>query len=252
MIRKFFRFSRTASVAAPSPGDGRRVYAIGDVHGCLRELDDLLAAIDADDAARGEADTSLVFLGDLVDRGPDSAGVIERALAWSHTGANTHFLMGNHEEIFLKALDGDEKALRLFCRIGGRETILSYGIDADEYERLDYVELAERLSTLVPAAHRDFLAGFEDMVVMGDYAFVHAGIRPDVPLEEQRTSDLRWIRDTFLDHRKPHPKMIVHGHTIAADVDRRANRIGVDTGAYSSGRLSAVGIEGHEMWVLSN
>src|SRR5579875_2062369 len=123
--------------------DGQRVYAIGDVHGCLDLLDDLLARIEADDAARGDAQTQLVFLGDLVDRGPDSAGVIERLIELDQRRGHTRFILGNHEEIFLRSLDGDLEALRLFVRIGGRETILSYGVSERDYERTDYEELLE-------------------------------------------------------------------------------------------------------------
>jgi serine/threonine protein phosphatase 1 len=252
MLSKFLRSSRSAKAAVFATAPGTRVYAIGDVHGCLSELDRLLAQIEADDAARTPADTSLIFLGDLVDRGPDSAGVVARLIELSARRAGTRFLMGNHEEVLLLALDGDVEALRLFCRVGGRETLMSYGLTREEYDRLDYAELIDRLPELIPAAHRAFLAGFEDLVESGDYAFVHAGIRPEVPLAEQVPADLRWIRRTFLDHRKPHPKMIVHGHTITDEVDRQPNRIGIDTGAYASGKLTALGLEGSAEWVLQS
>ena len=252
MFTKFLRARRAPPPAVPAVADGTRIYAIGDIHGCLTQLDQLLALIDADDAARGaDAQTQLIFLGDLVDRGPDSAGVVSRLLDLSHARPDTRFLKGNHEEIFLRALEGDAEALRLFCRIGGRETILSYGLDSAEYDGLDYPELAARMEGIVPAAHRDFLTAFEDMVVSGDYAFVHAGVRPGVPLEQQHAAELRWIRSSFLTYRNAHPKMIVHGHTISEEVDRQANRIGVDTGAYSTGRLSALGLEETESWVLN-
>ena len=251
MLKKLLRSSRPPAPAPFAAADGVRIYAVGDIHGCRAELDRLLDMIDADDAARPEAETMLVFLGDLVDRGPDSAGVVERLLALSATRPGVRFLKGNHEELFLQALEGTKDALRLFCRVGGKETILSYGMSAAEYDALDYADVARRLDELVPPAHRAFIAGFEDMIVSGDYAFVHAGIRPDVPLEEQRGSDLRWIRESFLEHKRPHPKMIVHGHTIAPQVDHRPNRIGIDTGAYASGRLTALGIEGRETWLLN-
>ncbi len=251
MLKKLLRSSRAVAAPGPAPAPGTRIYAIGDIHGCRDELDRLLTMIDTDDAARGAADTMLVILGDLVDRGPDSAGVVERLMTLAQQRPATRFLKGNHEELFLHALAGQKDALRMFCRVGGKETVLSYGIDAAEYDSLDYPQLAERMAALVPAEHRAFLEGFEDMIVSGDYAFVHAGIRPDLPLDDQRPSDLRWIRESFLEHRGAHPKMIVHGHTITAQVDRRANRIGVDTGAYASGKLTALGIEGHETWTLN-
>ncbi|MES3093833.1 metallophosphoesterase family protein [Sphingomonas aerolata] len=251
MISRFFRSKapRSAGRSCSIP-DGRRVYAVGDIHGCADLLDDLIAQIDADDAARGAAETTVIFLGDIVDRGPGSAAVIDRLIGYAAARADVRFLQGNHEEIFLGALDGEPKALRLFCRIGGRETVLSYGMDAAEYERLDYEELVQRLAQLVPEAHRRFLAGFEDLITIGDYAFVHAGVRPGTPLEDQRGSDLRWIRDPFLDHRSPLDKMIVHGHTVIEEVQTMAHRIGIDTGAYATGRLTALGIEGDRTWTL--
>jgi len=229
---------------------GERVYAIGDVHGCLTQLETLLAMIARDEAERGAAETTIVMLGDVVDRGPASAQVVDRLIALQIEAPRTRFLKGNHEEVFLHALGGDDQALRMFCRIGGRETIMSYGVDAGEYERLDYAELAERLLAVVPDAHRDFLDAFEDVVTVGDYAFVHAGIRPNIALSLQKSSDLRWIRGAFLDFPARHEKMIVHGHTITPEVERRAGRIGIDTGAYAGGPLTALGIEGDANWVL--
>lgn len=252
MLKKLLRSTRSPIAPAPAVPAGHRIYAVGDVHGCLAELDRVLAMIEDDDAHRPAAETMLIFLGDLVDRGPDSAGVLDRLLTLSTTRAGVRFLKGNHEEVFLHALSGEKDALRLFCRVGGRETILSYGVSAAEYDALDYGDLAARMQELIPAAHRAFVAGFEDMIVAGDYAFVHAGIRPEVALDEQRGSDLRWIRETFLDYRRPHPKVIVHGHTITSDVDRRPNRIGIDTGAYASGKLSALGIERDQTWLLQS
>ena len=232
--------------------EGVRLYAFGDIHGCRAELDRLLDAVDADDARRGPARTMLIFLGDVVDRGPDSAGVVERLMELSRTRTAVRFLKGNHEELFLQALDGEKEALRVFCRVGGRETIMSYGVDEQEYNALDYDDLAVRLETLVPASHRAFIERFEDMVQSGDYAFVHAGIRPEVPLEDQRGADLRWIRSAFIDYRRAHPKVIVHGHTISEEVDRQPNRIGIDTGAFRTGRLTALGIEGADTWTLQS
>jgi serine/threonine protein phosphatase 1 len=251
MLSKIFK--RRGEPAAPPPSipDGQRVYAVGDIHGRLDLLDELLAMIAADDAARAHAATTIVFLGDLVDRGPDSAGVVERLRALAESDSRLRFLTGNHEEVFYHALhdDGDE-ALKFFCRIGGRETILSYGISETDYNAMDYPELKAALAPLVPESHLAFIAGFEDMIEIGDYLFVHAGIRPDVPLEEQRPRDLRWIREPFLSHASPHCRMIVHGHTILPDIDLQSNRIGIDTGAYASGILTALGLEGTDRWTI--
>lgn len=245
-LRKAFRPAPLAAVP-----DGTRIYAIGDVHGRLDLLDQLMIQIDDDHTGRGGGARQLVFLGDLIDRGPDSAGVIERAMAIKRQEPETCILMGNHEKVMLKVLDGDDKAVRFFCRVGGRETILSYGIDIDRYNAADFHELADMLRAAVPDGHRLFMKAFEDILVIGDYAFVHAGIRPLVPLDQQCGSDLRWIREPFLDHSAAHAKIVVHGHTITEEVEMRQNRIGIDTGAYATGRLSALALEGSKRWIVS-
>lgn len=247
---------RKAAAARPDPAipAGERVYAIGDVHGRLDLLTLLLAQIDADDAARPDAATSVIFLGDLVDRGPDSAGVIAAAMAYRDrseaAGRRVRFLMGNHEEMFLESISGNVRALRYFVKYGGRETILSYGLSRTDYDALDFDQLADRLLTLVPRAHADFVRDFEHAIIIGDYAFVHAGIRPGTPIAEQAAKDMRWIREDFLASDAAHEKMIVFGHTIFDAVDRPGNRIGVDTGAYRTGILSAVALEGAEQRIL--
>src|SRR5690606_1269380 len=229
---------------------GRRVYAVGDIHGRLDLLDQLLAKIEADDASRGTADTHVIFLGDLIDRGPQSAAVVERLMALAAQNDRVSFLLGNHEEVFLKVLNGDEQALKFFLRIGGRETVLSYDIPYEEYHKADWPELLALVRDRVPQSHFDFLSGFEDMIIVGDYAFVHAGLRPDVPLDSQPAASLRWIREEFLSHRGPFEKIIVHGHTIFEEVTEGPGRIGIDTGAYASGRLTAMAFEGSERWIL--
>ena len=196
------------------------------------------------------SNTMLVFLGDLVDRGPNSAGTVERVRQLAIRRPRIRLLMGNHEEIFLRSIAGDEKALKLFTRIGGRETMLSYGVDPSAYDRMDYDDLALALKTVVPQSHVDFLTGFEDMIFAGDYAFVHAGVRPDVPLGEQHVRDLRWIRDPFIDFGRSLEKVVVHGHTIASQPEFRRHRIGIDTGAYDTGRLTALGLGGTDRWTI--
>lgn len=246
-----FRKRQINEPAVRSIPEGQRVYAVGDIHGCLELLDDLIAQIEADDRARGGAQTQLVFLGDLVDRGPDSAGVVERLMALADARGNVRFILGNHEEIFLRALDGDMESLRLFVRIGGRETILSYGVVERDYERTNYDELLALMQAHVPQQHIDFLQSFEDRIEIGDYVFVHAGLRPGVAIEEQRRSDMRWIRTSFLDSGHEFGKLVVHGHSISKDVVVRPNRIGIDTGAFGTGRLTALGLEGADRWFLT-
>ncbi|MGH6781304.1 MAG: metallophosphoesterase [Sphingomonadaceae bacterium] len=251
LYSKLTRWARRRQAEDPRIPDGRRVYAIGDIHGRLDLFDMLLDAIDADDTARGAAETQIILLGDLIDRGPDPAGVVARALRLGDAGRKVRYLLGNHEEVFLRAASGDAKATKFLIRIGGRSTLASYGITEAEYDELDYEDLAQLLVARVPREHLAFLEGFEDMIELGDYVFVHAGVRPGVELAEQKPSDLRWIRDEFLRHQGSHGRVVVHGHSISEDVDRQPNRIGIDTGAYASGRLTAIGLEGAESWCLA-
>jgi len=250
MLGKMRPFGSIPPIAAAVP-DGLRLYAIGDVHGRLDLLDTLVDAIEADHHGRAAAESQVIFLGDLIDRGPDSAHVVERALQLSRAGPNTRFVMGNHEEMLLQVLRGDVAMLRTFGRLGGRETMLSYGISEADYLALDDASLIAALQRAVPRRHFEFLAKFEDVIEVGDYAFVHAGVRPGVPLAKQRSRDLRWIRHEFLDHAGSFGRVIVHGHTISKGVEWRANRIGIDTGAYASGKLTALGLERDTRWHLS-
>lgn len=250
MIAKLFsRRSRNAPSVPQVPED-RRLYAIGDIHGRLDLLEGLLERVRRDDQTRGGPQGELIFLGDLVDRGPDSAQVIERLMTLRDERPGTRFLLGNHEEVFLAALGGEMKALRLFHRIGGAETIFSYGITPHDYAAAGFDELSRMLAAAVPESHRAFLESFEDLIVEGDYVFVHAGIRPGVSIEEQRPSDLRWIREDFLSSDVPMEKVVVHGHSICDEVVELPHRIGLDTGAYRCGILTAMGFEGHERWIL--
>lgn len=227
-----------------------RVYAIGDIHGRADLFAQLLAKIEADDAAREPARTEIILLGDLVDRGPDSRGVIELAIALKARRPGTRWLHGNHEEMFLLCLAGDRSVLPVFLRNGGDTTLESYGLTPAEIDTLDARALAEREGQLVPESHIEFLRTSEDLIVLGDYAFVHAGVRPGVPLRAQRISDLRWIREEFLDSDTPLERIVVHGHSIAPEVEERPHRIGIDTGAFASGRLTAMGFEANQRWVL--
>ena len=239
-LRSLFRPRERARGA--SVPEGTRWYAIGDIHGCFDLFEKLAEAIEEDDKRCEPADSTVVLLGDLVDRGPDSAKVVEGARQWQQS-RNVRVLAGNHEEMFLESFD-DKSVLRHFLKHGGRETILSYGIPKKEYNEASISTLQERLHELVPQDHRTFMEGFEEFIVAGDFAFVHAGITPGVPLEEQKRRDLLWIRERFLAHDEPHPHIVVHGHTIFEDVDERSNRIGIDTGAFRFGRLTALVLEG--------
>lgn len=248
MIKFWNPFRAKPGVPQPALPAGQRIYAIGDIHGCLAQFAALVDAIETDDALRGEADTLIILLGDLIDRGLDSAGVISFARSLA-SRRNLRILMGNHEEMFLEALRDDE-ILRHFLRFGGRETALSYPIDARTYTAADLNDVRAMMLGAIPAEDIAFIQSFEDYIAIGDYLFVHAGIRPGIPIEEQHTSDLRWIRGPFLTSSENFGAVVVHGHTIANEVQIRPNRIGIDTGAYKTGRLTALALQGTARWLI--
>lgn len=251
----FKRLSKSlisAGSGAPRGKAGCRAYAVGDIHGRLDLLDVMLSRIEDDMARQPAARTFIIFLGDLIDRGPDSAGVVERLRTYRPPhGAEMVFLAGNHEEVLLRILDNERKILPNWLKFGGVECAESYGIDAAALSRLEESAAIERVRAMVPAAHREFLKGFGDTFRFGDYLFVHAGIRPGIGLEEQDLSDLRWIREPFLTDAKEHGFVVVHGHTIVPQVEERANRIGIDTGAYHTGNLTALAVEEERRWYIS-
>jgi serine/threonine protein phosphatase 1 len=235
-------FARAADTPTAVIPPGQRVYAVGDIHGRRDLFEVLVEAIDADDAAAGSADTTVVLLGDLVDRGADSAGVVALARAWQ-ARRRVRILGGNHEEMFLRSFD-ELDMFRHFLRHGGRDTVLSYGVDRAAFLAADLEEAQKLMRDHVPGEDVAFLEGFEDKVTIGDYLFVHAGIDPRVPLDAQRRQDLRWIREPFLSHAESHGPVVVHGHTISDEPEDCGNRIGIDTGAFISGRLTALVLEG--------
>ena len=245
-LRHLFRAAPAAALACVPAGE--RVYAIGDIHGRNDLFGAMIEAIEHDDSQRGPADTTVVLLGDLVDRGPDSSGVIGTARNWQ-IGRKVRILAGNHEEMFLEAFD-DKHVLRQFLRHGGRETVLSYPIDLQAYNDSDLGQAQDLMRAAVPEGDLAFMRGFEDAISIGDYVFVHAGIVPGVPIEDQDLSDLRWIRQPFLDHLGDHGQIVVHGHTIFDTADIRSNRIGIDTGAFASGLLTALCLEGTARWLI--
>ena len=211
---------------------------------------DLLKRIEADNARRGPAKTYLIFLGDLVDRGPDSRGVIEHLITSPPRFGRSVFLKGNHEEFFLNVLSGDEDLVQRWLTYGGSECAESYGVSPGWALEASPAAIMDRLIEQVPREHVSFLAGMADTFRFGDYLFVHAGVRPGVELEKQVSRDLRWIREGFLEDTSDHGVVVVHGHTIVEAPEERLNRIGIDTGAYRSGLLTAIGLEGGERWFL--
>jgi len=248
ILKSIWPSHRPAESLATLP-PGERVYAIGDVHGRRDLFAALIIAIETDDGTLPPVHTSMIMLGDLVDRGADSAGVLKLAQAWqaarAESGREVRILAGNHEEMFLKSFTSID-ILRHFLRHGGRETLLSFGITRADYDAASIEEVQAMMNEAVPPELRAFIEGFEDMIAIGDYLFVHAGIAPGVPFAEQKLSDLRWIREPFLSHQGSHGAVVVHGHTISEFPVETPNRIGIDTGAYASGRLTALVLEGAE------
>lgn len=243
-MRKLFKSLFGSSDGAPLAAipAGERIYAVGDIHGRADLFEALIDAIDLDDQSRGAAKTTIILLGDLVDRGSDSAGVVRLARDWQ-ARRDVRILAGNHEEMFLRSFDKID-VLRNFLRHGGRETLLSYGYNREDLIQDGFEEVQARIKTLVPEEDRQFLAEFEEQIRVGDYLFVHAGVDPDKPFEEQKRSELLWIREPFLSHNQPLDAVVVHGHTISDEPEELVHRIGIDTGAFYSGRLTALMLDG--------
>lgn len=233
--------------AAPS---GKRAYAIGDVHGRLDLLEDILLQIEEDIGDRPDKSNHIVFLGDLIDRGPSSRGVIEKLIDYRPDNAQCHFIMGNHEEVLVRGLRGEPTQLEGWLKHGGDATAESYGIDQAYLRRQGTEALEHALLSAIPDRHVAFMAGFLDRIQFGDYLMVHAGVRPGTPIADQHPSDLRWIRREFLDSQADHGFVIVHGHTVEPEISNQPNRIGIDTGAYDTGVLTAVRLEGEDVCFL--
>ncbi len=224
----------------PAATHSSRIYAIGDIHGRLDLLMRLQDKIRADAARSRARRRVIVYLGDYVDRGPDSQAVVEHLAQNPLEGFETVHLKGNHEDMMLRFLAGEPVA-RIWFMNGGMETLRSYGVTG-LVEDLPAIARAA-LARGVPEGHRQFLGGLALSHTEGDYLFVHAGIRPGVPLARQGEADLLWIREEFLDSDASHGKVVVHGHTISPRPEVRANRIGIDTGAFMTGRLTALVLE---------
>lgn len=229
-----------------------RAYVIGDIHGCFDAMKDLLVKIEADIKTAPISDVKIIFLGDLIDRGPHSREVVDYLMTYKPSFAELVFISGNHEEVMLKVLDGNLSAVKSWFQFGGRECVRSYGVDNLGEIHLHPDRLVERIQKAVPQTHYEFIKGFRNYYIYGRYLCVHAGIRPKVSLEEQSSTDLRWIRDSFLNYRKPHPYIIVHGHTIVPFPEHHSNRIAIDTGGYTGNPLTAVRLEGHDVTFIQS
>jgi serine/threonine protein phosphatase 1 len=212
-------------------------------------LDPLLGRVDRDVKSRPIEKPVLIFLGDYVDRGPDSAGVVQRLLEREKMG-NTICLKGNHELYFLEFL-ANPQIFTDWSKYGALPTLLSYGIRHNgAFSPAAQIELADELMRLVPYEHLTFLQNLPESFACGDYFFVHAGVRPGRPLGAQLEDDLLWIREDFLLHEEPFDKFIVHGHTPVREPEIKPNRINIDTGAYATGRLTCLVLEGDDQKFL--
>lgn len=230
------------------------IYAVGDIHGQLAELDRVLSLIEAD----GGADAKIVFLGDYTDRGPDSRGVINRLLDGQAQGRNWSFIMGNHDRMFswfMQDYPRHEAYLPtelywLHPRLGGDTTLASYGVDFTGRTRM--LEVHRMAQDAVPDRHLVFLRGLPLSFETDDLFFVHAGIRPGVALDKQDEEDLIWIRKEFHDATTAHPKLIIHGHTPVETATHYGNRINLDTAAGYGKPLTVAVFEGRDCWLLSD
>lgn len=230
------------------------IYAVGDIHGQLGMLEEALARIERD----GGPDAQVVFLGDLVDRGPDSAGVIDLLEKGVTSGRKWTVLRGNHDRMYSYFLEDQPRpdpqilmGMDWFSdRIGGRGTLASYGIETDDSSR--YYQVHPIAREVIPERHRVFMAGLPACHLQGDLLFVHAGIRPGIALAEQTEDDMCWIRHEFLNHKDPHPWLVVHGHTPERQAMHRGNRVNLDSGAGYDRPITAAVFEGRACWVLGN
>ena len=232
---------------------GTRVYAIGDVHGRLDLLKALEQQVVADAAGSPVGRRVLIYLGDYIDRGYESRAVVNHLLEPPPPGFERICLKGNHEEFLLTFLK-DSKSGPVWLVNGGRETILSYGVTPPVgvgFSEAVLEEIQGALQEAVPANHLEFMRSLPLSHREGDYLFVHAGVRPGVAAEAQTENDLLWIRDDFLRSKEQFGFVVVHGHTPTSEPEVRANRLGIDTGAFATGRLTCAVLEGEEFRFLT-
>jgi len=236
--------------SAPSVPAGERIYAIGDIHGRMDLFHRLLELLHEDEKRRGPATTRIVVIGDFIDRGPQSAKVVSTLEWWQRNSSRVTILKGNHEAALLESLAGNPHAQRLWLSYGGLDTLRSFGVEPPKGCSSDELEALIRSSISEPT-----IAWLEQLPIshlIGDYFFSHAGVKPGVSLDQQRPDHLLWGAEEFLGSRRDHGAVIVHGHTICGSrVQFAPNRICIDTGAYCTGILSAVGLEDHRQWSIS-
>lgn len=236
-------------IKLPRLPEGIRIYALGDIHGRADLLKKMFTVIDADIARSPIRRPIEVFLGDYIDRGPDSAHTLDLLIERS-LHRETVFLKGNHEAYFLEVLR-DPAKVEDWRQFGGLQTLMSYGIQPTlNPDATEQADLINALTKVISDDHLSFLRGLKPSFVCGDFFFVHAGVRPGVPLNEQTEGDMLWIRNEFLDSDENFGKFIVHGHTPVRAPDIRPNRINIDTGAYATGNLTLLTIQGGSMLAI--
>ncbi len=251
VIFRLWRASKSRSKAEASSTQDDLVYAIGDVHGRIDLLDNLIPQIIRDfESIENAPKPKLIFLGDYIDRGPDSRSVIDRILDLS-TVFEVTALKGNHEDALLRFLEDPEFGPN-WVEHGGAQTLAAYGVRAPAPSESDaWASVRAQLIENMPQRHVAFVFSLSAYVTIGDYLFVHAGVRPNVALKDQTVHDMMWIRRPFLEAERPCDKVVVHGHTPAEEPFSGPWRIGVDTGAYASGVLTAVRLHGVDRRFLS-
>lgn len=245
---RFWQSRKT--VKPPQLPDGVRIYAFGDIHGRADLLREMFTVIDRDLAHNPIARPIEVYHGDYIDRGPDSAQTLDLLIERGRNRTAV-FLKGNHEAYFLEVLR-DAKKFEDWRQFGGLETLMSYGIQPSlKADAAEQIELVRLLNDALPDDHLQFLYKLQPSFVCGDYFFVHAGVRPGIPLDQQQEADLLWIRNEFLDSDANFGKFVVHGHTPVPQPEKRKNRINIDTGAYATGNLTLLRIEGSSLMLAS-
>ncbi|WP_339039485.1 metallophosphoesterase family protein [Bradyrhizobium symbiodeficiens] len=234
-----------APVPKPQLPEGVRIYAISDIHGCAHLLQPMLRVIDADVACSRPRYAIEVFMGDYIDRGPDTRYTLDLLIERSRRG-NAVFLKGNHEAFLVNVFE-DPSLFEDWIAVGGTQTLMSYGLAPPDLRRDEPASIMRNLIRAMPPEHLEFLDDLRLSFTCGDFFFVHAGVRPGVALAEQTERDLLWIREEFLRSEEQFGKHIVHGHTPVRSAEFKANRVNIDTGAYATGNLTLMSIQGSRM-----
>jgi serine/threonine protein phosphatase 1 len=248
---RIFGGGSPAAAKAPSTDAGDRIYAIGDIHGRYDLFRALLDKIEAHAGALAPGkSTHVILVGDLIDRGPDSARVVKLVYNVQQQTRNMTVLLGNHEEMMIRALTGEPGILNAWIKLGGGATLRSFGLEPPTGD-YDLREFTQKVANTIPKEWVGWMQSLPLSARSGDYFFCHAGVRPGVPVRKQSRNDLLWIREEFLSSTDDHGAVVVHGHSVSSEVELRHNRIGIDTGAYKTDVLTALYLEGTAREIIS-